>query len=265
MYTHIQLTLRYIKYWLTAANGKGHGVHSPFVFDFIKFALQDKRSFYCYAVIETLRDGLRESNLMIEVEDFGAGSAVLKSNRRVVKAMARSSLKPKKYAQLLFRMVNYYQPATILELGTSFGVTTAYLASGNHLARVYTCEGATAIANMAQQHFANLGLKNITLLQGSFERTLPPLLQALNNIDFAFIDGNHRQEPTLEYFERLLPKMSPRSIIVFDDIHWSPGMEAAWKTIQQHPAVLLTVDLFFIGIVFINPDFKIKQHFTVRF
>jgi hypothetical protein len=42
-------------------------------------------------------------------------------------------------------------------------------------------------------------------------------------------------------------------------------MEEAWKQIQEHPSVKLTIDLFFIGIVFFNPDFKVKQHFKIRF
>lgn len=265
MYSPLQLAHKYIHYFTTAANGKGHGIHSPFVFDFVKSVLRDKRSFYSHEAIEQLRQQLLKDNTTITVEDFGAGSAVIKSNQRVVKAIAKSSLKPKKYGQLLFRMVNHYQPATIVELGTSFGITTAYLASANSKALVYTCEGALSIAQMAQQHFNTLGLQNTLLLQGDFARTLPPLLESLQQVDFAFIDGNHREKPTLQYFEQLLPLLTPQSILVFDDIHWSKEMENAWAAIQTHPAVTLTIDLFFIGIVYCNPAIKEKQYFTIRF
>lgn len=265
MYSPFQLAKKYIRYWFTAANGKGHGVHSPFVFDFIKFVLRDKKQYYCYDPIEQLRSQLLQTTDTIEVEDFGAGSAVIKSNRRVVKKMAQSSLKPKKFAQLLFRIVNYYQPQTIVELGTSFGITTSYLASGNNQALVYTCEGAPSIANIAQQNFNLLNLNNTILLQGDFAKTLPVLLQTLTNIDLAFIDGNHRKQPTLDYFEQLLPKTTAHSILIFDDIHWSAEMESAWEIIKQHPSVTLSIDLFFIGLVFFNPDFKVKQDFAVRF
>lgn len=274
MYSPFQLAKKYIRYWFTAANGKGHGVHSPFVFDFIKFVLQDKKDYYCYGPIEQLRQQLLQNSEVIEVEDFGAGSTVIKSNQRVVKAMAASSLKPKKFAQLLFRIVNKYLPAeglpderprTIVELGTSFGITTSYLASGNNKALVYTCEGAASIANIAQQNFNALGLNNIILLQGDFAKTLPVLLDSVQQIDLAFVDGNHRKAPTLQYFEQLLPKTTAQSILIFDDIHWSAEMEEAWATIKAHPAVTLTIDLFFIGLVFVNKDFKVKQHFTIRF
>jgi predicted O-methyltransferase YrrM len=240
-------------------------MHSPFVFDFIKNVLGDKKKYDWYQIIETGRQKLLKQTAEIEVEDFGAGSAIIKTNKRKVADIARSSLKPKKYAQLLYRIVNHYKPLTILELGTSFGITTSYLAAGNTYANVYTMEGSAAIAEIAQKTFGRLGLTNIQLITGNFNNTLPELLLKLNTIDLAFIDGNHRKEATLDYFSKLLNHSTLNSIFIFDDIHWSAGMEEAWATIKQHPSVTLTIDLFFIGIVFLNPDFKIPQHFTIRF
>ena len=265
MYTHFQLSKKYLRYYFTAANGQGHGVHSPFVFDFIKNVLKDKTQYNCYAATESRRNKLQVNNELIEVEDFGAGSAVIKTNKRVVKGIAYSSLKPKKYAQLLFRMVRYYKPLTIVELGTSLGITSAYLSQGNPQAKLFTCEGAASIAAIAEQTFDDLQIKNAEIIKGDFAKTLPALFSKIETVDFAFIDGNHREGPTLEYFQQLLNHSTPLTIFVFDDIHWSTGMEAAWHTIQLHPAVTLTIDLFFIGIVFINPDFKVKQHFSIRF
>lgn len=263
MYTAFQLAKKYAHYYLTASNGKGHGVHSPFVFDFIINVLNDKKNYACYIAIEKRRTALKKDTTAIEVEDFGAGSAVIRSNKRVVKDIAASSLKPKKFAQLLFRIAQYYKPATILELGTSFGITTAYLAGAG--ATVYTCEGASSIAVIAKQTFAQLQLQNIQLAEGDFEKTLPVLLKQINTIDLAFIDGNHKKEPTLEYFEQLLRHCKRSSILIFDDIHWSKEMEAAWAAIKAHSSVTLTIDLFFIGLVFLRPDFKVKQHFAIRF
>jgi predicted O-methyltransferase YrrM len=265
LYSQFTLTKKYLQYYLTASNGKGHGIHSPFVFDFIKQVKNDSKQYACYAAIEARRKALLHDTTVIEVEDFGAGSSVIKTNKRVVQHIAQSSLKPKKFSQLLFRMVQYYQPKTILELGTSFGVTTAYLAAGNKNATLFTCEGAKNIAQIAQQTFSILDIQNINLTEGDFTTTLPPLLSQLNNIDFAFVDGNHRKAPTLDYFEKLLHVSNPSTILVFDDIHWSAEMEAAWEIIKQHPQVTLTIDLFFIGIVCINPTIKAKQHFTIRF
>ena len=102
-------------------------------------------------------------------------------------------------------------------------------------------------------------------MQGDFQQTLPAFLSTVKQIDLAFIDGNHRKAPTLEYFSKLLSLSTPSTVLIFDDIHWSAEMEEAWFAIQQHSAVTLTIDLFFIGLVFINPDFKVKQHFSIRF
>jgi len=265
VYSSLNLAKKYLKYYFTASNGNGHGTHSPFVFDFIKNVLTDKNQYPCYNDIEQLRNVLKRDNTVIEVVDFGAGSSVLKTNNRVVKNIANSSLKPKKYAQLLYRMVKYYQPKNILELGTSFGITTAYMAFGNKDAKLYTCEGAHNIALIAKRNFIELGINNITLIQGDFAKTLSPLFDNITTIDFAFVDGNHRKIPTLQYFEQLLKKSIDTTILVFDDIHWSVEMEEAWATIQQHPAVTLTIDLFFIGIVCISKDIKVKQHFTIAY
>ncbi|MFT3908676.1 MAG: class I SAM-dependent methyltransferase [Ferruginibacter sp.] len=212
-----------------------------------------------------MRKKLLSNNNIIEVEDFGAGSAVIKTNKRMISSIAASSLKPAKFSQLLYRIVQYYKPATIVELGTSFGITTSYLASGNKNGTVYSLEGAGSIAAIAKENFQSLEIKNAHLLQGDFQQTLPALFSTIKKIDLAFIDGNHRKAPTLEYFSKLLNLSTPSTILIFDDIHWSAEMEEAWSAIQQHEAVTLTIDLFFIGLVFINPDFKVKQHFTIRF
>ena len=265
MYSTLQLTKKYFHYYATAKNSKGHGVHSPFVFDFIKFVKNDKKKYDCYHTIEKIRQALLRDTSVIEVEDFGAGSSVIKTKRRRVDKIAASSLKPKKFAQLLFRIVQFYKPANIIELGTSFGVSSAYLAAGNPSAKLYTLEGASAIAGIAAQNFNKLGIKNIELITGPFADTLPKLLAIIPAPGLVFIDGNHRREPTLEYFYKLLNCSTPATILIFDDIHWSKEMEEAWEQIKAHEAVTLSIDLFFIGIIFLRKDFKVKQHFSIRF
>ena len=265
MYSSLQLAKKYVHYLLTAHNGKGHGVHSPFIFDFIIHVLNDKKKYDCYPKIESVRKQLLKNNNTIEVEDFGAGSAVIPFKNRMVKDIAASSLKKKKYAQLLFRVAKYYDSKTIVELGTSFGITTSYLASANQDSKIFTFEGAENIANIARQNFRKLNLKNIELTEGDFKKTLALSNNKIQKVDLLFVDGNHRKDPTLEYFNFFLSKAGNNSIFIFDDIHWSEGMEEAWKEIQSHEAVTLTIDVFFIGLVFFSKDFIVKQHFTIRF
>jgi predicted O-methyltransferase YrrM len=265
MYNRFQLAKKFLHYYLTASNGKGHGIHSPFVFDFITNVLNDKKNYECYYSIEKLRKELLHDKRIIAVEDFGAGSSVIPLNKRVIKDIAASSPKPKKFAQLLFRIAYYYKPETIVELGTSFGITASYLACANKTSEIFTLEGSKNIATIAQGNFQKLGLQNVKLIQGNFDDTLPDLLLQIKKINLAFVDGNHRKVPTLKYFQQFLKKFTDQSIFIFDDIHWSAEMEEAWKEIQQHPAVTLSIDLFFIGLVFFKKDFKAKQHFVIRF
>lgn len=269
MFSKFTLGRKYLQYLKRASNGKGHGIHSPFVFSFIKEVLNDREPYACYPQIEVLRRVLLNDDRVIQVEDFGAGSRVNPTNERKIADIASSALKSKKFGRLLFRMAHRYQPKTILELGTCFGVTTAYLANGNKNAEVLTMEGAAAIADVARHNFSELSLLNIDLIQGNFDDTLPLLLEQLNaagkSLDFVFIDGNHRQEPTLRYFNAMLPLLNEDSVVIFDDIHWSQEMEDAWHAIQRDPRVTLSLDLFFIGIVFFRPENKIKQHFSIRF
>ena len=264
MYSVFQLAKKYFKYYTTASNGRGHGVHSPFVYEFITNVLQDKSSNPVFNKIEDRRKDLLSDKSVIQIEDFGAGSAVLPFKSRVVGQTAKVSLKSKKYSQLLFKIVKYFQAKTVVELGTSFGITTSYLASATY-GKVYTFEGASSIANIARQTFSHLNLTQIDIIQGDFAKTLTNKLQAIGQVDIAFLDGNHRKNPTIEYFNLFKDHINENSILIFDDIHWSKGMEEAWEEIKNDSQVTLTIDLFFIGLVFFRKNFKEKQHFTIRF
>lgn len=265
-YSPFQLSIRYIQYFLSASNSKGHGVHSPFVFDLITKVFNDQKKYPEYESIEQLRKELLSNKTEIEVQDFGAGSAKGLTKKRTVQQIASSSLKKPKYAQLMYRLANYFQPKTILELGTSLGITAAYLAAAKKDARVITMEGAAAIAAIAQQHFQQLGLSNIEIVQGNFDETLASALQQFSSpVDFVFIDGNHRKEPTLRYFNQLLQQSTADTVFIFDDIHWSRDMEEAWEEVKAHSSVTLTIDLFFIGLVFLRKEQKEKEHFVIGF
>ena len=265
MYSKPQLLLKYLQYYSTGSNSKGHGMHSPFVFEFITKILNDKTVYSEYEKVETLRDQLLNDNTVLEVEDLGAGSAFDKKSKRIVSSIAKNAAKPKKFGQLLFRMVKHYQPATILELGTSLGITSSYLSLAKSDASLITMEGSKKIGEVAKQNFRNLKLKNIELVEGNFDNTLSSVLRGLSSVDFSFIDGNHRKEPTLSYYKELLVKTNNDSIFVFDDIHWSGEMESAWETIKNDTAVKCSIDLFFIGIIFFRKEFKEKQHFAIRY
>ena len=161
-------------------------------------------------------------------------------------------------------MVKKYKPARIIELGTSLGISAAYLAKADPQTEVITIEGSPEIAKLAAENFKTLGIQNIIQRTGDFNQVLPELLND-QEAGLVFIDGNHRYEPTVRYFEWILPHTGDDSILIFDDIHWSPEMEKAWAAISAHPSVTCSIDLFFLGMIFFRSEFREKQEFRVRF
>jgi predicted O-methyltransferase YrrM len=164
----------------------------------------------------------------------------------------------------MFRLVEHLGFENILELGTSLGISTLYLASANKTAEVYTLEGDTGSYSMATHIFHKLKMKNIKAKLGVFQETLAPTLREMKKVDLAFIDGHHDESATLNYFETIKPYCGESSAIIIDDIYWSAGMQNAWKKIQNMTEVTLTIDLFFCGIVFFRKEQKEKEHFKIR-
>jgi predicted O-methyltransferase YrrM len=263
-YSHFAAASKFIRYWLTASNGRGHGIHSPFVYALIREVLMDRRPYPAYAFPERYRRKMLADDRVLEIRDLGAGIGK-PAIRRKVSYIARTSAKHPRYASLLFRLGQYIGARHVLELGTSLGVTTMYLAGIPGLQMLKTIEGAEAVADLAEQAFRESGYGHLDLVRGDFDEVLGPVLETLQRIDLVYVDGNHRKEPTLRYLEQILPYTHNDSCIVFDDIHWSPDMEAAWAEIRRDPRVRLTIDLHAIGLVFFRKEILEKQSFTIRF
>jgi len=243
-----------------------HHLHSPFAYELVKDVVNDKQCYPDYKKVSALREQLQKDCSEIMVNDFGAGiggkgyALILKS----VASLYKNNSIRLKYGELLFRLVKYLQPANILELGTSLGISSAYMAIAAPDASIVTVEGCIGIAEKAAENFTMLGLKNIHQEIGNFDSVLDPIIDDMPKIDFAFIDGNHRKDPTIRYFESCLKKSHNETVLIFDDIHWSEEMNEAWKFIQSHPSVTLTLDLFQFGIVFFRKELS-KQDFIISY
>lgn len=235
-------------------------VHSPFVFDLATALLEDDRDYYAFRDVELIRKKMLESDVWLDRVDYGAQEGRRREMLRKVVANAASS---PKQGEMLFRLANHLHPQTMLELGTSVGIGTMYLASGARNARLRTLEGCPQTAAVARNNTALLGLQHVDVTEGPFEQTLAPALNDLKSVDLFYFDGNHRPDPTLQYFDKCLPFAKSNAVFVFDDVYWSAGMTDAWKKIQQCPEVTLTVDFFSISLAFIDPAFKQKQHFRI--
>lgn len=256
------LVFNYIKHVFTA--NTRHGVHSPFVYRLVDEVIYDFKDKADYFEIENLRKKLLKDDRWITVTDLGAGSLINNQKQKQIKTIAKNALKSKKLAQLLFRLVKDFEPKNVIELGTCLGVTTSYFKKAVPKARVITMEGCPETAAIAKENFQQLSLDGIELVLGNFDDQLPKVLGAQDSLDMIYIDGNHRKEATLNYFDWCLPKLHEKSVMIFDDIYWSEGMKAAWEQIKQHPQVTVTIDLFWIGLAFFKKD-QAKEHFRIRF
>lgn len=260
----------YLKFLWNSKNE--HAVHSPFVFDLVTKCFYDSKSkpdpsvseqAKQYQVLKEYRNSLLENKNTIEVTDFGAGSKVFKSNTREIAKIAKTAGISRKRAELLFRITNYFQPSTILEIGSSLGLATSALALGNSKASITTLEGCPKTANQCQLQLQKFNINNVNLVIAEFSEYFKTQNPIPNTQHLIYYDGNHSKKATLEYFELLLPTITNESIWIFDDIHWSKEMEEAWKIIKTHPKVTVTIDTFQWGLVFFRRE-QPKEHFVIR-
>jgi predicted O-methyltransferase YrrM len=242
--------LKLINYLLFSGHGKGHGIHSPFVFNLISDIFRNKIDPAIVLTIENIRKKNLSDKRTINVLDLGAGSSRMKTNTRRVSEIARYSSVPPKYGILLSNMAAEFGKPEVVEFGTSMGISTMYLAAGCPEAVVYTMEGCPETAGIAQKNFSEAGLSNIKLLQGSFDELLADIKGRNIKPGLVFIDGNHREEPLVKYFREMADISDDKTVIIVDDIHTSSEMENAWGEIKKLNNVSFTVDIFRMGMVF---------------
>ena len=240
-----------------------HGLHSPFVYRLVDNIIYDFYAKNVYAEVEAIRRELLNDKRIITITDLGAGSRVNNDPHKRIGDIAQNALKPPRLAQLIYRLVADLQPKNVIELGTSLGTTSIYLQKAAPQAHVYTLEGCPETVDIAKESFAKAGVEEIELIPGNFDDTLKGLIDSLDQIDFVFVDGNHVKDATLRYFEWCLPKVHENTLLIFDDIHWSRGMKEAWEQIKAHPQVTVTVDLFWMGLVYFRKG-QVREDFVIR-
>ena len=245
-------------------NSRGpHGVHSPFVYHLITVVLRRKNQSPQDKLIESRRAVLRKSNESIEVVDFGAGSRAQNGRTRTVGGIARAALQPASHARALGLLADHAQAKTILELGTSFGITTAHLASSMPGASIYTIEGSESVARVARETWDAVGVGSIELTVGSFSDQLKNVIDKMPSVDVVILDGDHRGEACLAYIEQILPYTREHSVLILDDIYWSPSMTEAWYACVADPRFTLSLDFYDFGVLYQTKG-RVKEHFVLR-
>ena len=235
-------------------------IHSPFVYQFYLNVLSAKEPWQLKA-LTNLRRKLMNDKSAIQIEDYGAGKSGLKTISELENKVAVSS----KYGKLLFNLLSHFQPKTVLEIGGSIGISSAYMALAAPEAQIISLEGSTKLIEKAIANHGELGIKNVSFVEGNFDDTLPQVLANYRSIDMIHFDGNHNSEATLKYFEWCIPKVKAKTIFVFDDIYWSPDMKNAWDKIKADKRVPLTIDVFQYGLCFFIEQKLAKEDFVLRY
>ncbi len=251
-----------LRYYLRAQTK--YRVHSPFAGRWIDEVLEDDRWYYAFDDLKFFWEKLLLDRREIPVHDLGAGPRTgARNDTRTVASIARNAVCSPAKGRFLFRQALFSRPGTILELGTSLGISSLYLRAAAPGARLVTVEGCPETAAVARENFQKSGLRSPELHIGDFDRVLPELLPRLGQIDLLYMDGNHREAPTLRYFEMCLPYVGNDTVFLLDDIYWSAEMQRAWQRLAAHPRVALSLDVFHTGLLFFRPDFSEKKHFVL--
>lgn len=257
----MHLIFSYLKFIWQSKNH--HGVHSPFVYHLVTKCFYDTTIYTDYQALSCYRKAVLNNKTVIDITDFGAGSRVFKSTKREVAQIAKTAGISNRRAKLLFRVVRYFEPKSVLEIGTSLGLATVAMRLGNKSANIFSLEGCSQTLNQCRLQLQKFNPNNIHLIHTEFGDYFKNQQPSATNYDLIYFDGNHSQQATLQYFEDLLPTITNHSVWIFDDIHWSTDMEATWEVIKKHPKVTVTIDTFYWGFVFFRFE-QVKEHFVIR-
>jgi predicted O-methyltransferase YrrM len=260
----IKLLIKYSVYRYRRKGAKGHGLHSPFVFEFNRKVLNSREDFPEYREIMEYRNNLLGSDELIEVDDRGAGSKYFDSNLRKAGDIVRKSGSSLSMGKLLFRLARFFEPVTIIEIGTSLGFGTFCLARGAAGSKVYSIEACTGQVTTARRELDRWGVANVELTGEPFSTGLPAVLGRTGRADMVYFDGDHRKDSLLWQFNQCLEKVSPDSVFIVGDTNWSAGMSEAWELLCINPAVTVSIDLFHCGLLLFRKGIA-KQHFVLGF
>ncbi|MFM9008066.1 MAG: O-methyltransferase [Bacteroidota bacterium] len=258
--TKAVLVIRFLAYWIRSRNR--HGIQAPFLYLLNDSVWRSDPVEPCHKPIEAYRKEMLRSTASIQIRDFGAGFSGIRHIERTVSFIARNSSKPPRYARMLYRLVKALPAPSVLELGTSIGISSLYMAVAG--ARVITVEGCPQTSALAQSGFSRFPELNIVPINAEFDQAIGALLKKPEQFDLLFVDGHHQLEPTLNYINRCLPMLSDRAVVVVDDINWSDEMREAWSFLCKDPRFTLTVDVFMLGILFRDADLS-KENIEIRY
>jgi predicted O-methyltransferase YrrM len=136
--------------------------------------------------------------------------------------------------RLLYVLARGATPGTILEFGTSFGISTIYLAAAARdrgAGRVVTTEMHTGKAQRAREYIAAAGLDDLVELRvGDALETLKDLTEG---VSMAFLDG--WKELYLPFLRMIEPRLLPGAFVVADDLDLFPDVLRDYLAYVREP------------------------------
>ncbi|MDR2389453.1 MAG: SAM-dependent methyltransferase [Tannerellaceae bacterium] len=236
---------------------KGHGVHSPFVYNLITKVIDERCPYYRFSDIEALRQRLlTNSETLAWTHRGGSGSC------SVAELAARNAIGAKQGA-LLFRLTHYFQARHILQIGASAGLSTLYLTSWARGVNCIALEQLPACAAIARRVYETSGCTTVDLRQGDYLQILPPVLEEMGRVDFVFF--NTRCEPAAAtLFKACAACADDPAVFVFEGIKANSPMRQLWREVRAHPKVSVTLDLYCMGVAVFHKKLH-KRDYTVYF
>lgn len=246
----------YLLYFLDRTDH--HSLQTPFAFSIY----ENLRYYYSLnregnSALEKIRTELAHDYRIIATQDEGAGSNYADGSNRSIASICKISCSALKY-NLLYQFLMTMTPnSVVVELGTSLGINTGYLATKSN-GSVYTFEADPALLQIAMRNLSHL--TNIRFILGNIQTTLPEFLREQSQIDFIQVDAHHTYEATLLYCELVWPYLHEESIVIIGDIHWSTDMKKAWSEIKKFPNVSSSMDFFECGVLFFKQGIQLEHH-----
>ncbi len=257
------LGMDFLKFKWFSHPAAGYGVHSPLAYEFTRKVLYEKEEDDILKILDKMICQLKKNRNTMDMPDLGASSRWAHHSVRSISSIARHSSTNRKNGRFLFSLARWFSPDITIELGTCLGIGTMYLAKGHPAGKVITVEGLKGLAGIATTNFKEANCMNISLINKKFDDALPLLKKNIKGKVLIYIDGNHRYDATLRYFDFFYSFMEEGCILI-DDIRWSLEMRKTWFDISGKNDDFISIDLFDKGLVFIKKGLR-KQYIRMSY
>jgi predicted O-methyltransferase YrrM len=211
--------------------------------------------------IEQFKIELLQNKKIIEKQEFGAGSRILSLKKNSIKSQTLSSSCTRTLGKILYNLSEYLNESKVLELGTHFGIGTAYLSKPNTSIKVTSIEACPTTLNIATNFLQKQTFSHkLQLINGTFNDVLADLNNKKQKFNLFYIDGDHKGESLSKYFTFCRNNLATeKSVFIIDDINWSKDMFHSWnKIIKDNEACSINAGRF--GIIIFNEQLPANSY-----